>query len=163
MIVFSEFLEMRIAHEHVINVVHFECHVVQTGNLALDAEEGMMIDESFAAVDPVEGRDDILFFAGIDLVRRHETKCLTEPLRAALHIRCHDDCMSQPLHVGRATLYPGKLAETGIARRSGIDAETRHRNFLQVRHAPNDLDLETVRFGQAHAFAATGSVQVFDP
>ena len=91
--------------------MHFKRHVVQARNLALDTQEGVMVDKALAAIDPVERGDDVVFFARIYFVRRHEPQSFAKPLGAGHDIRRHDHCMSEALHMRRSTLDPRKLAK----------------------------------------------------
>ena len=49
------FGQMRMAHEHIVNVLHFVGEMVNSCNGRLDSKKGVMVDKVVAPIQSVEG------------------------------------------------------------------------------------------------------------
>jgi hypothetical protein len=64
----AETVQVFMANEHVIDVLHLKRKVVQAGSLVPHTEEGMVINVIIAGIDPTELTDDVLLLTGINVV-----------------------------------------------------------------------------------------------
>ena len=106
----------------------------------------------------------LVLLADIDLVRGAEAEHLAIKAERLLELRRVHDEMAKPLDVRRAALNAfviERVAPLGLVL-AEIDLRPVERDFRQHRHAVDDLDLEPVGVGQAHAPAAAGLVDVLD-
>src|SRR5437899_8398267 len=86
--------QMLVTDHYVVDVRCLVRQVVQTALVAADAEEGVMVDIAVAAVEAVEGADDIALLSGIELVRAAEAEHLAVPAERLVEILRHDDKMA---------------------------------------------------------------------
>ena len=80
--------------------------MVQSSYLSPDAQERMVIDVALAAIDPIECRDNIVFFAGVHFIGRDKTECFTKPFGPTRYVGGHDHGMTETFNMGWTALSP---------------------------------------------------------
>src|SRR5438132_2950574 len=151
--------QVLVADHDVVHVGGLVGQVVQPRLVAADAEEDVVIDIILAAVEAVERADDVLLLVGIDLVRAAEAEHLAVPAEGLLELRRVHDEMADALDMRGPLLDPVERVAAPRLVLADIDRRPDYRDFRQLLHAVDDLDLEPVRVREAHALAATGLVE----
>src|SRR5204863_4710363 len=95
-LIFSELREVVVSHGYVVDVLHLEGNMVETGPFMPQAEEDVMVDIGFPAITPIERPYQVVRFAGIDIIGADEAQCLAEPLNRLLELRGHEHAMTDP-------------------------------------------------------------------
>ena len=80
-------MQMVMTEHQIIEVLHLERYVIETIDGAIAAEEHVVIDVGLPAITTIEGANDIVFIAGIDVFRLNEPECFAIPLGYTRHIR----------------------------------------------------------------------------
>src|SRR5713226_3506804 len=150
MLVFAGRLEMLVTHEDVVDIDDFEGQVVEPDPLVGDAEKHMVVDVLVAAVEAIEGADEVVLAAGIDIVRRDEAERLTEPLHRLAHLgRAEDDVPDA--HDRRGPWRdPHGLADARKPLVADIEGLPSDGNAIDGFDAVHELDLVAVRLAEPH-------------
>src|SRR6516165_3968160 len=154
--------QMLVTDHHVIDVGGLVRQMVEPALVATNAKEGVMVDITVAAIEAVEGADDVALLAGIEFIRAAEAEHLAVPAEGLLEVLRHHDKMTEPLDMRGAALDAEELALAAVFFVPGVDRRAGHFDRFEHRHAVHDFDLVAVRVGQAHALAAAGLVDVLD-
>ena len=162
MLIFADLFQMLVADEDIVHVLDLEGHVVEAGLVAAQTHEGVVVDVFFALIDPVEGGDDVVFRAGIDIVRADQAKVLAVPGDGRLEIGGDEDGVAQTLDVRGAPFQAGQLADPAAVVAADVDGVLAHGQRLEFRQAPDDFDLIAVWIGQADALATAWLVDRLD-
>src|SRR4051812_44275359 len=109
-LVVAELLEIVVAHADVVDVLHLERQVVQSGLLMRQAEEDVMVDIVIAAVAAVERTNQVVAVAGIDVVGADEAQHLTIPGDGLAEFRRVQHAVADALDVRRAFRQPHQFA-----------------------------------------------------
>src|SRR3989449_7798718 len=96
-LVLAELSQMLVPGEHVVDVRHFERHMVQAGPLVPDAEVHVMVDVRTPAIEPVERADDVVFAARVHIVRADEPERFPEPPCRLHHLGRRHHAVADPL------------------------------------------------------------------
>src|SRR5262249_50829683 len=110
MFILAQAVQVLVADEYIVDVLHLEGEMVEAGSLILHAEERMMIHIIITSIDSAELTNDVLFLPSVDIVRADQTECLTEPANGLLVPRGAKDCVADPLHTGRTSGEANDLA-----------------------------------------------------
>ena len=81
---------MLVPHDDIVEILHFERHMVQASLLTLNGQEDMMVGILFAAVNTIECRNCIILWPRIDIIRTDETEHFTKPVGGSHYIRGPD-------------------------------------------------------------------------
>src|SRR6266508_1288267 len=147
-----------VAHEHVVDVLHLERQVVQPRAIVPDAEERVVIDVGRAPVEPVEGPDEIVLAALVDVVRADEPERLAEPPHRLLDVGRGHHPVADALDPRGAHRQPHDLSGPLQRVFPHVQRLALHRDRLERLDPVEDLDLVAVRLLQPDPFAAAGLV-----
>jgi hypothetical protein len=160
-LVFAGTAQIFVADEHVVDVLHLERKVVQTGAFIPHAEEGVMVNIIVTGIDPAELTDDVLLIPDINVVRADQTERLAEPAHRLLVLRGAEDGMTDPFDTGWPSSEPNDLTGPVQRRGTAIDWLTLYVNRLRGLNAI-DLDRVAVGFRQADPLTAAGFIDALD-
>src|SRR6516225_722564 len=154
--------QILVADHHVVDVSRFVGQMVEAALVAANAEKGVMVDITVAAVEAIERADDVAFLPGIELIRTAEAEHLAVPAERLLEVFRHHDEVAEPLDVRGALLDAEQLALAAVFIVARIDRGSRHLDRLEHCHAVHNLDLVAVGVGQPRPLAAARLVDILD-
>src|SRR6267378_7096631 len=98
--------QMLVADHHIVDVGGFVGEMVEAALVAANAEEGVMVDITVAAIEAVERADNVALLPSVEFVRAAKPEHLAIPPERLVEILRHDDKMAEPLDVRGAALDP---------------------------------------------------------